>query len=199
MANSEEKVRQFMQAIQRYAEEQSRSIREEVQQFKQENLARAEQQALTEAAALTEKEQAAVREEMSREMSKRDMAARQELLGVRAGIMKQTFALARKKILAYTHTEAYPQALFESLDRLMALLPAEGSVYTLGRADSALLPSLAERLPQGSRIELTDDITLGGLRGENRSAGLMADDTLDARLDAQTEWFEAHSGLTVSF
>ena len=69
MANSEEKVRQFMQAIQRYAEEQSRRIREEVRQFKQDNLARAEQQALTEAAALTEREQAAVREEMSREMS----------------------------------------------------------------------------------------------------------------------------------
>lgn len=199
MANSEEKVRQFMQAIQRYAEEQSRRIREEVRQFKQDNLARAEQQALTEAAALTEREQAAVREEMSREMSQRDMAARRELLSVRAGIMDKTFALAREKILAYTRTDAYPQALQESLDRLMALLPAEGTVYRLGKADSALLPPLADRLPQGSRIELSDDITLGGLRGENRAAGLMADDTLDARLDAQTEWFEARSGLTVSF
>lgn len=199
MANSEEKVRQFMQAIQRYAEEQSCRIREEVQQFKQENLARAEQQALTEAAALTEKEQAAVRQEMSREMSKRDMAARQELLSVRAGIMKKTFALAKEKILAYTHTDAYAQALLESLGRLMALLPADGTVYTLGTADKALLPTLCRRLPDGSRIELSDDITLGGLRGENRAAGLVADDTLDARLDAQTEWFEVHSGLTVEF
>lgn len=199
MANSEEKVRQFMQAIQRYAEEQSCRIREEVQQFKQENLARAEQQALTEAAALTEKEQAAVRQEMSREMSKRDMAARQELLSVRAGIMKKTFALAKEKILAYTHTDAYAQALLESLGRLMELLPADGTVYTLGTADKALLPALCQRLPDGSRIELSDDITLGGLRGENRAAGLVADDTLDARLDAQTEWFEVHSGLTVEF
>ena len=199
MANSEEKVRQFMQAIQQYAEEQSCRIREEVQQFKQENLARAEQQALTEAAALTEKEQAAVRQEMSREMSKRDMAARQELLSVRAGIMKKTFALAKEKILAYTHTDAYAQALLESLGRLMELLPADGTVYTLGTADKALLPALCRRLPGGSRIELSDDITLGGLRGENRAAGLVADDTLDARLDAQTEWFEVHSGLTVEF
>lgn len=34
---------------------------------------------------------------------------------------------------------------------------------------------------------------LGGVRGENRVRGLIADDTLDQKLLLQREWFTAHS------
>ena len=38
---------------------------------------------------------------------------------------------------------------------------------------------------------------LGGMRGVNAAAGMLADDTLDTRLESQREWFVSHSGLTV--
>lgn len=197
MANSEEKVSQFIQAIHHYAEEQSRNIHEEVERFKQEHLARAEQQVLTEAAALVEQEQALIHNEISREMSRRDAAARQQLLARRTAIMEATFDKAKEKLTAYTATDAYPTALKSSLSQLRTVLPDNGTVYYLRPADKALLSVLQELLPTGSRLELSPDITIGGIRGENRAAGILADDTLDTRLASQVEWFEKNSGLTI--
>ena len=87
--------------------------------------------------------------------------------------------------------------LKKSLQELGSVLPAQGTFYEIGRRDEALLPQIRELCPPGSDVAVTDDIRLGGIRGIHPSAGLMADNTLDARLEDQKNWFTANAGLTV--
>ncbi len=197
MANSDEKISKFVQAITQYAQEQRDKIHREVEDFKSERLQNAEQEVLRDSYQLIQKERVELRNQMSREMSRRDLEARKELLAMRRDMMEQVFADAEAALAAYVGTPAYAESLKTSLAGLVDVLPAEGTVFEIARRDEALLDSLRPLCPAGASFALADDIRLGGLRGINAGAGLVADDTLDTRLDSQREWFTTHSGLTV--
>ena len=197
MTNSDEKISKFVQAITSYAEEQRQKIHQEVEDFKAERLKQAEKEVLVDAYRLIQKEQTELRSSMSREMSLREMAARQQLLARRRARAEAIFADARQKLEDYTRTTDYAEDLRRSLQEMAALLPAEGTVYSLSPADADKMPALEAVCPAGSRIRTAEDIRLGGLRGENAAAGIITDDTLDTRLELQREWFTRHSGLTV--
>lgn len=197
MANSDEKVSKFVEAITAYAEEQRQKIHQEVEDFKTERLRQAEQQVLQDSYQLIQKERAEVNNAFSRETSQRDLEARQQLLGKRRDMMEAVFAEAREKLGAYTKTPAYREALAASLRAMQTELPAEGTVYFISPADADKRAALEALLPAGSRLETAVDIQLGGLRGENLGYGRLLDDTLDTRLELQREWFTKYSGLTV--
>ena len=69
-----------------------------------------------------------------------------------------------------------------------------GTLY----ARTADLPLLQGKLPAGVALAADDTITLGGLRAANPATGLAADDTLEARLDAQHDWFLQNAGLEIT-
>ena len=47
-------------------------------------------------------------------------------------------------------------------------------------------------------IESTDEITIGGMTGLSKKLGMLADETLDSKLEQQREWFFENSGLKVT-
>ncbi len=197
MANSDEKVSKFVQAITAYAEEQRQRIHQEVEDFKAERLMQAEQQVLADVYELIQKERTQLRSQASREISRRELEARKKLLSKRQGMMDAVFAAAEEQIAAFAASPDYAAFLQASLQAMSRRLPAEGTVYQLATRDAGHVQALAALCPEGSRVELSDDIRLGGLRGVNAAAGLLADDSLDARLDEQRDWFETTSGLTM--
>ena len=197
MAHSEEKISKFVQAITSYAEEQRDKIHRETEDFKSQRLLKAEQDVLADVYQLIQKENSSIRSEGIREISRRDLAERKKLLEHRRQIMDEVFARAEEKITAFASTPAYREWMQERLTEAAAFLPAEGTVYTVAVRDEPLIASLSSLCPSGSRMETADDIRLGGLRGENSAAGLIADDTLDSRLKLQRDEFVRTSGLTV--
>ena len=197
MANSEEKVSKFVQAITAYAEEQRERIHQETEEFKSQRLLKAEQEALTDAYRLIQKENLSIRGEGIREISRRDLAARKELLTRRRQIMDEVFARAEEQILAFVSTPAYTALLQSLFQEAAAALPEQGTIFSVSKRDESLIPELSPLCPAGSRIETAEDIRLGGVRGENRQAGLIADNTLDSRLMAERDEFVRSSGLTV--
>ncbi|MCI9414124.1 MAG: hypothetical protein HFJ79_02955 [Clostridiales bacterium] len=197
MANNDEKVSKFVDAITEYAEEQSRKIHQEVEDYKAERLHQAEQQVLQDAYLLIQKESAEMRSDRSRDVSRRELEARSHLLEKRRDGMESVFAEAADRLRAYTKTPAYAEGLKQSMAAITEKLPEGERIYYLSRGDEALLEGLKALCPADGRLELTDDIRLGGIRGENRRAGVIADDTLDQKLEKEREWFTAYSGLTL--
>lgn len=197
MANSDEKVSKFVQAITKYAEEQRQKIHQEVEDFKAERLRQAEQQVLTDAYQLIQKERVELQNNSSREMSRRELSARKELLGKRRDMTDKVFAEVKEKIDAFAATPAYAQMLRESLQEMMRQLPAQGTIYEIAARDEAHLPELSALCPEGSQVKVSPQMHLGGLRGVNMEAGVLADDSLDTKLDMQREWFARTSGLTM--
>ena len=104
------------------------------------------------------------------------------------------FAAARTQLAAFAAGRDYAAWLVKSAAALAETMGESGTLY----ARTADLPLLQGKLPAGVALAADDTITLGGLRAANPATGLAADDTLEARLDAQHDWFLQNAGLEIT-
>lgn len=198
MANSEEKLSKFVQAITAYAEEQRANILREAEQYKIERMQQAEDEVLLEAYKLIQQETGDLRNERVRQLSRRDLEARQKVLARRLQIIDEVFAKAESKLMEYTKSAEYPEFLKNSLRQMIQLLPENGTVYAFAKQDEGLMTQLLPLCPPNSRFEVADNIKIGGIRAVNEKVGQIIDNTLDAKLASQREWFTVESGLTLN-
>ena len=105
---SDEKASAFLEAINKYAEQQRNEIHAEVEQFKEEELKKAEIEVLTDAYTLIQKEMAQMRKEVATEISHEEMEGKRKLFLQRRQITQEVFERAKEKLLAYTQTDTYP-------------------------------------------------------------------------------------------
>lgn len=195
---NQDKITKFMQAITDHAAAQSRQVHEEVEAYKRERLSIAEKQALNDSAELIKTEHAALQTEIRLEMSRRELNARQELLAMRREMTENIFQEAREKLITFTEQPAYTDFLKASFQTIAAQLPAEGTVYyAAAREEESRGRLLRDCCPKGAVLQFVKDIKIGGVRAFHEASGLLLDDTLDARLEAQRDWFVSESGLTV--
>mgnify|MGYP000966673828 CR=1 FL=1 len=154
--------------------------------------ARQAQQAKAEHTLHFETERARTR--ANRELSAARMQARAKLAAQRQQIAADAFAAARTQLAAFAAGRDYAAWLVKSAAALAETMGESGTLY----ARTADLPLLQGKLPAGVALAADDTITLGGLRAANPATGLAADDTLEARLDAQHDWFLQNAGLEIT-
>lgn len=177
----EEKISKFVEAITQYAQDQSDRIHDEVEEFKKQRMEQAERQALADAWTLIQKEQVALRANMGRELSRREMDARRQLLQRRAAMMDEVFAAAATRLKTFTESPAYDVFLKQSA----AAMPAGAALY-VRKEDAGRMPG----------AQVNKDISLGGILAD--SGRKRYDDTLDTRLSAQRDWFLEQAALDVT-
>lgn len=115
-----------MEAVTAYAEEQSQRIHQEVEDFKAKRLYEAEQQALQAAYEMIQRENAGMRSNLRRDLSRRELDERRHLLEKRQGLMEDVFAGAEEKLREYTATPAYRERLRQSVSEVVGRLTEEG-------------------------------------------------------------------------
>ena len=102
---------------------------------------------------------------------------------------------AREQLAAFVAGKDYAAWLQKEAASLAETL-GENAKITARAADLPLLKNV--ELPAGTVLEADDSITLGGLKGANPAKGVAADDTLEARLEAQHDWFLENAGLEIN-
>ena len=121
--------------------------------------------------------------ERARTRANRDLSAAR--MAARATLADQRQKIG-DKYAAWLQNEA--AALAEAL--------GENAHIAARPADLPLLQNV--KLPVGTTLTADESIELGGLKGANAAKGLVADDTLAARLNAQHEWFLQNAGLEIN-
>ena len=172
---SDEKASAFLEAINKYAEQQRNEIHAEVEQFKEEELKKAEIEVLTDAYTLIQKEMAQMRKEVATEISHEEMEGKRKLFLQRRQITQEVFERAS---IAKTLTKP-------------------GTVLLVREADLVYADRIQKAFSLPCEVKADDSIVIGGIRGSNLEMGLVADETMDSKLEAQYEWFFANSGLTI--
>ena len=197
MAVQDEKVSKFLSAINSYAEEQKQKILEEIQQYMDAEMEKAEREVLTDAYRLIQKEMAQMRGRICREISRKEMEDRKRLLSHRMELVEGVFSLAREKLADYTKTPEYEAFLMDKAKELSGVLKGEDTVLYLRQVDMPLAERLKKAFGRPCAVEASGEIEIGGLIGSCPSQGLLADETLDGRLEGQREWFAENSGLVL--
>lgn len=206
----------FLKAIEKYAEEQRNQIRFESESFKKQELEKAESEGLREAYTLIQREMAAVRTEISSKLSRDEMASRKKIFEKRNGMTEKVFQRVKEKLIEFTKTGAYEKLLIESVKKIAQGLKADDVILFVKESDMKLADKLkaaysAERLKDkklGDKIKsafspscevrISHEIKIGGITGRSAKLGLIADETLDTKLEGQREWFYQNSGLRVT-
>ena len=195
---NDEKLEKFVSAINKDAKDRRARILEETEKFNQLELAKAEEAALSEAYSLIQEEIADMRAKITRELSLREQNARRELLQKRAAIVSDVFGEAQKRLVKFTKSDEYPELMTAVLEEYSPFAKNPVTVYM--SPDDCADGKLAQAVNNAfscPAIESDPEIKIGGLRLSFAADGLIADETLDTRLEKQREWFIGVCGLGI--
>jgi len=200
MQSQEQKLNLFLKAINDYAEEQRVRILTEMDEQTTAELSRAENEALSDAYRLIQRETSDVRHSAARELASRELEGRRRLFEQRAEIEKKVFEGAASKLLQFTQQPEYMDYLrraAQAAAKSFAQAPT-AVVFRLREADMQYSELIREAY--GSDCEFAQDtrIRIGGLLAINSALGKAIDVTLDGRLESQHDWFGENAELPIS-
>ena len=126
------------------------------------------------------------------------MKARTELSKFREKITADVFHQAREKLNVFSKSDDYKKFISESAAALFVLLGEDARIFVKD-ADLKLKKEIEKAFNGHCTVCADIEIEIGGLKGKNSSDTLLADDTLDTRLKQQYEWFLSNCNLNVDF
>lgn len=216
MAEVQSGSENFLKAIEKYAEEQRNKIRFESESFKKQELEKAEAEGIREAYTLIQREMAAIRTEISSQLSRDEMASRKKIFEKRNKMTENVFEKVTQRLVEFTKTADYEKLMLESVKKIAQALKADDVIFLIKESDLKFADKIkvaytAEKLKDkkladkiksafspSCEVKSSKEIKIGGITGRSASLGLIADETLDTKLDGQREWFYQNSGLRVT-
>lgn len=187
----------FLKAINKYAAEQRRELKNQTEEFKKKELQKAEAEVLRDAYYLIQKEMAQMRKGISSEVSKEEMQGRKELFAQRKAIVEEVFKKCEKRLLEFANTSEYKELMKNYASKISKVLNKPGTVLYIQEKDMEIKEELKESFGKLCKVLVSEEIKIGGLIAVNRNMNIIIDETLDSKLTDQREWFAENSKLNV--
>lgn len=197
MLNQKDKVERFAAVINRTAAEQCRFIEKQTKHLEEKQLREVELQSRAELEASVNNELKSIREEISREISEMKAESRKKRIAHREMITEKVFLMAENKIKIFTESEAYSSFLDASIIKISDILSPPFTLYAR-HEDVELVKQLISKKDITINVCVDDGISLGGIYGVSADKTVRADDTLDSRLEAETDTFRENSKLSIN-
>ena len=193
-----DKTDNFLKAIKKYAKEQKTAMHGEVKQLKSERLKEAEEEAKRESQRRIKENLRDARSRKTAEFAKKVREGRSELFLQRAAMVDEIFELAARKLVAYTASAEYAAELKDGAKAIAELFEDSDCVIMLNERDLGAAEEIKDLFTGSVEVRADSSIRIGGVRGWCESKGVIADETLDTKLEAQREWFTENSALTMT-
>lgn len=193
-----QKLERFRQSIMNQAEGQCREIQQQLEAYRTAELGRYKDDARDDTGHMLQDEQARIAAEAAAGISQRKNELKQALFQKRAELTDQLFEKARQQLLDFSGCAGeYGLFLQEKARRVMQLCPdGQGLTLLVRPQDRAFEGQLRQICGAQAALEEDATIQIGGLRAR-LAGGTVIDETLDAALEAQREWFYDHAALFI--
>ncbi|MFT8888578.1 MAG: V-type ATP synthase subunit E [Ethanoligenens sp.] len=197
MSQTDVNLKKFTSAVLSDAEAQRSKIMAEIEDYRQREMQRAEEDVLHEAYNLIQSEIASIRNKQSREISLAELEGRRKLLTLREEITQKVFKEAADQIVAYTQTDAYSDWLCDALKKSSASMADGSLIIEVKRGEHTPADKLIAATGRKATVQEVPGILIGGFILVNNEKGFVIDETLDQKLHNEKDWFAASSGLTL--
>ncbi len=191
------KTDNFLKAIKKYAKAQKGAMNGEVKQLKTERLKEAEEKGKRDSRELVKEKLAEQRSLNTARFAAQTREWQKELFLERVKMTEEVFKLTAARLTEYTKTEEYSAKLIDSAREMSGLFGENGCVLYLGERDLGRAKELKALFAGGAEVVADKTIKIGGIKGFCESMGIIADDTLDSKLEAQRGWFTENAALSV--
>lgn len=191
------KTDNFLNAIQKYAEQQKLEMQKEIEAFKAEEMEKAENEGLQAAYDIIHKEMDIQKAEIARGLAKKEKESKDELFIERNRMMNEVFTLAKERLVAYSTTKEYEEKLLASAKEIAELFKDKNCTILINEKDLKLSGQLQNCFSGETQVKTVADIQIGGIKVYCENMAMIADETLDSKLEAQKQWFIENSALKV--
>lgn len=193
----ENKISNFVVSIKEEAEQQKKKIEDETKKYIASELEKVENAALQESYKYIKHEVAKIREESGRELSLQ-LSEHGKVLNIRRNeICANIFSAVTEKLKSFTTSNEYKEFLQKSARDCAEQFDSKNLIVFLRPADQGFADIIEQAI---GKCEFKQDntIILGGIKMSDEAGAILADDTLDTRLELKREWFIRNSGLIIS-
>lgn len=197
MLDEKEKTSKFLEAIQKAAMEKCTSLEEEFRHQLQEELKRTEEEASRRCHALIDGETEKIKAGTRRALAKHEAAKRQEISHKRIALQETIFQNVRAELENYSKTPAYASFLLNNAKEIAGHLKEDDAVIYLRKQDLSHAGELQALFSGKTSVEEDKENTLGGIRVAVPARKIMFNNTLDAKLTQETDWFMEHADLKI--
>ena len=194
--NEKTKESKFLDAINRYAEQQKAKITAEIEEYTAQKIEQATDSGIKDAYELIRHNVSTRKAALLKDAAQQEYAMRSELFAERERIRTEVFEKAAEKLKTYTEDESYHDALIRSAKAISPLTGGEACTVFLKGDDLRYADEIAGILLNAA-VKADERIMIGGLKVFCTSKHIEVDDTLDTKLAEQKRWFAEHSGLKV--
>lgn len=191
------KTNNFLNAIQKYADKQKQDMQQEIETFKAEEMKKAEDEGLKAAYDIIHKEMDNNKTVITREFAKKEKESQDELFLERAKMMQTVFDKTTEKLIAYTATEEYKNKLTLQAQNIAKLFGNKSCIIYINEKDRNFASQLQDCFSGETQVKATPEIKIGGIKVYCEEMNIIADETLDSKLQDQRQWFTENSGLKV--
>ncbi len=197
MPNNNRQTNNFLNAIQKFAEEQKNKALSEAEEFKAREIKKAEDEGLKEAFELIQREMSSMKSEIAKKTSKRAMEGRKKLFLRRTEITNQVFEKVKNRLIDFTKTSDYKKYILKSVKAVADELKSHNIIIYVKPDDMKYLKDISDILNGKCNVTESNSIIIGGIRGYSAELGLVADETLDTKLEIQKDWFALNCGMKI--
>ena len=191
------KTDNFLKAIKKYAGAQKKAMEGEVKQLKSERLKEAEEKAKRDSEALKKQKLNEFHNRQTAKLATKTQEGQKQLYIARAQMSEEVFKLASDKLKAYAQTAEYRAKLNDSAKAVAELFGGKDCIIYVNERDIAEAEQFKSLFSAGSEVKADKTIQIGGVKAYCESMGIIADETLDSKLDLQREWFVENAELSV--
>jgi len=193
----EKKISDFVVSIKEEAQQQKLKIEEETKNYIASEVEKVENSALQDSYDYIKREVARIREKSGRDLSLK-LSDQGKILHIRRNeISDNIFSAVTEKLNLYTLSDEYKNFLQKSAVECAKVFDEKNLVVFLRPVDM-VLSDVIEAAIGKCEFKQDNTILLGGIKMSNKLGAILADDTLDSRLELKREWFIRNSGLIIT-
>lgn len=197
MLNQDVKLKNFLDAINHEAQENYDRILSEIEELSREELLETRTSAEKEANEFYNRAVSKNKAHSNGVISSARLSIRKKLCEKRNNITEDVFRSAREKLAEFTKSEEYKTFLQKSAEALKEELSAGAELF-VREEDMKYADMIKEAYGENCSVSADDDIVIGGIKGKDADSSLMADDTLDGRLNSQYQWFLSSCEMSIN-
>ena len=191
------KTDNFLKAINKYSKLERQQIQNDIETVRAEELKKAEANGKKMAKDFITKEYSAVKTAVTGQYAVKNLEAQGKVYKKREEITNSVFEKAFKKLKDFTSTPQYKDLLIKSAKEIADIFKENSCVIFISENDNKFAQDIKAQFSGEVTVENDVAIKIGGIKGFCKDLKIVADNTLDSKLNSQKDWFTENSGLKV--
>ncbi len=191
------KTDNFLKAINKYSKLERQQIQNDIETVREEELKKAEANGKKMARDFIAKEYSAVKTAVTGQYAVKNLEAQGKVYQKREEITNYVFEKAFKKLKDFTSTPQYKDLLIKSAKEIADIFKENSCVIFISENDNKFAQDIKAQFSGEVTVENDVAIKIGGIKGFCKDLKIVADNTLDSKLNSQKDWFTENSGLKV--